>query len=302
MQSKQSIPVINHNFMCIIMLESGRLGNQIHQLAALRLLAPKAFLLLIGFSELRMYLGFFALLSSRVMVISNNSLSKSIKCILKFLIAQNLVSKIEENRQESKVMPMLTINRLKTIAIAEGYFQSEGYLQVNSRKKPLGIHQKKVSEWLKMNYTASIKNLYFLHFRRGDYLTTVWGEHGNISAIPTQWYRDQAKKIRQINNNAFFIISSDDPTQAKEEFVDIANAIYAPGDEILDLELMSRCLGGGILSPSSYSLVAAFNVLNGNPDAVFIAPEYWVGWPMKVWYPNNIKMSWLKYSPVVPSG
>ena len=62
--------------------------------------------------------------------------------------------------------------------------------------------------------------------------------------------------------------------------------------------MMSLCMGGGILSPSTFAWWAARIHLKQSTSPYFVAPLYWIGHRLSQWYPEGVQTSWIDYRPV----
>lgn len=168
-----------------------------------------------------------------------------------------------------------------------GYFQNEKYF--------LNIKQTFLP-WLKENevYTNFVnsvninllKNSYFIHVRRGDYLKL------DLYTIDAdKYYKLAIQHILSVTPDAHFFIVSDDIkycqgfagfNKIQKTFIDL------PALETL--YLMSLCGKGGICANSTFSWWGSY--LNENPDKVVVFPDKWIKKPWKndIYYENSIKV------------
>lgn len=136
-----------------------------------------------------------------------------------------------------------------------GYFQSDKYFS----------HCKEeVVDYFTKDWNREPIDKVSIHVRRGDYV--------NIECHPvvTMEYLNEAIKIftdKGYTDNDF-IIFTDDKNWCRENLpFEIAD-----GNELEDMELMSRCKHN-IISNSSYSWWGAY--LNRNKDKTVVAPRLW---------------------------
>ena len=281
-----------------IFIEDGRLGNQLHQYACLRSFFPKSTFVLIGFNDLKLYSGFVSGCTDRVFFVENNFLKKLFRWISRRFLALKLASCLSESKDRSSINISKICIPISIFVVAKGYFQSNNFISRSSWVKPSIDLQLKARSWFLDRKIDSRFSCYFIHVRRGDYLNSSTFDFPEPPALPLRWYVDQVTYILKKFPKALFILSSDEIEWARDMFGAFSSIVFAPGDPNLDLVIMQNCLGGGILSPSSYSLWAAQFIFRMNPSAILLAPSYWVGWPAMQWYPPNVEMPWLRYVPV----
>lgn len=158
----------------------------------------------------------------------------------------------------------------------DGYFQNEKYFE--DYRQPI-IQSLKKNEIYK-GFLAKInqnflKNSYFIHVRRGDYLKT------NLYTINYKmYYRLALETILRNDRKAYFFIVSDDV-----EFCQKCPLFEKLDKTILDLKpletlfLMSLCEKGGICANSTFSWWGSY--LNENPKKVVLFPSKWINTPWK---------------------
>jgi len=286
--------------MIIILIENGRLGNQIFEYQAARKFAKSGSLLFVGYSLLPSIINdsltFFPF---RHFPLISKFIIKFRRRLLIILKSLKFLSFIEDSLDDA-----FTIRHgfLKNVYILNGFFQSNKlfssylfeplYFSYNFNNKisasryylsTLAVNKQNPLSW------------YFCHIRRGDYLS--WPTSGP-AVLPANWFIDCACRILKDPSNTLFIFS-DDPFYAFDIFSDTERAIIIHNNLVDDLALMINCIGGAILSPSSFSLFAALTSFKVNPYFLAYAPEYWCGWRIGEWLPNSIQVPWITYIPVV---
>lgn len=282
-------------FPFVIFFEEGRLGNQLHQYSFLRSAFPNSLIILIGFNDLKAYLGPATRKTNKTVFISTKKVKPFPEWILKLFLTLKIASCLSENSDRCTVNISRCLFIRPLIVIIKGYYQSIAFKSSSLTVSPSENLLNKAYEWLQTNKVANILSCYFIHVRRGDYLNLgTFGMHDS-PALPLHWYLSQISYITEMTINPCFILCSDDVTWSKKMFGHLSNVLFAPGDTTLDLVIMENCLGGGILSPSSYSLWASHAIARRNPTAILLAPYFWVGWPVSQWYPPNVEMPWIKY-------
>jgi hypothetical protein len=289
----------------LFVFESGRLGNQLFQYAAMRLADPEGKIIAFGMSELR---ELFA--CSNMCWISSPHRSKRTtyryikygkilaRKILECLCYFRLIGLVSECPKTGGVQVREGL-LYKVRLVRLGYWQSQaivkqaaGYLP-SMHKEPYIKAEKSVAE-----LGVDPSHLYFVHIRRGDYV--LWPSTKYPAILPVEWYEDQIARIREIDSAAYFLIFSDDLPYIEGLFSHKPWAKILAGDMSSDFSLMTRCHGGGILSPSSYAWWAAQIARQTNPNAYYVAPLYWGGHRLGQWYPAHIETDWLDYQPVCP--
>jgi hypothetical protein len=156
----------------------------------------------------------------------------------------------------------------------EGYFQNKKYLK-HYRKEVIELFRNPIAN-INNNLITNFPLLnesYFLHVRRGDYVTAPMYHYDMDS------YFSSAIEyiIDRENPNIHFYIFSDDIHFCKNYHIlnKIANKTFIENMNTLNsLYLMSLCKKGGICSNSTFSGWAS--TLNTNPDKICIVPKQWI--------------------------
>jgi hypothetical protein len=130
-------------------------------------------------------------------------------------------------------------------------------------------------------YRHSLKELVFVHVRRGDYL--AWPSREFPAVLILDWYLSAMRQMRAMVKNLSFIIASDDHYYTADCFSDISDVAVSRCGRFTDLALMSKC-SHGILSTSSFAwwgalLSRSHRSSEARPDGngVYFAPKYWAG-------------------------
>jgi len=169
----------------------------------------------------------------------------------------------------------------------EGVMQSEDYI----------IHRKdEVIDWLTIDKGKDIKdfssdNICVIHFRGGDFMGA------ETTLLPPAYYRNAMKKMREENNDAKFVIATDDIDLARQYFPDIG-IVGASTIGVPDSRKAGHHIGGPIwmdysiiknakyliLSNSSFGWWAAWTNTVSNK---IIAPKYWARYNISDGYWSN---------------
>jgi hypothetical protein len=283
----------------VIMFRAGQLGNQLFQYCALRSNFPGQNLLLIGMLELQQVFSCERLL--------NKSVSGRITAKLLWRIGYESVVRFAEKTRffqlaYEKITPTGPVPGISpglfsfVTLLKEGFYQSESSVQGDVVPSFKNEVMERASGFLADN-AADRRNLYFLHHRRGDYLT--WLANGKSAALlDQQWYNEQMTHIKKLNREARFVVLSDDTAYARSVYASRSDCFVSNENAGVDLAVMSCCGGGGILSASSFSWWGAYFSRKTNHGGVFIAPKYWLGHQTKKWFPPCIQTSWIMYRDV----
>ena len=172
-----------------------------------------------------------------------------------------------------------------------GWFQSGDYF-ANNRENvlkwftPRAHYEKRAAE-IEAQWPVPVEKRCCLHVRTGDYLDLGW-------SLPTRYYE---KALRQLPEDLFYIIVTDGPEYAEREFSFLPRKqILCSKASVVDMLLMARCRYV-ITANSSFSYWGAWrNVL---PNAVIIAPKYYLGWRAGDWTPDRIQVPGWNYIDVL---
>jgi hypothetical protein len=279
----------------IIFRESGRLGNQIFQYAALRTLCQEGEnLVLLGFEDLQ---AVFNGVNARVINQNSSRAERSfyhrVYKYLDSLSRKNIVTRVHESSTSSEepeiVYGSALLNRIKFVD--QSYFQYESSFnkEVISRlsiKKDLLVF---AEEFLNTFHPSTP---IFVHVRRGDYLN--WPNSQEPAILSATYYRNCLDIIQATVPNPFFVFMSNDPYYVKDIFGELKNSFISRFSGFEDFVIMTQCQGG-ILSASSFSWWAAYFANLQHPDSTFLAPRYWAGHRSGTWFPPFIQSSFLNY-------
>jgi len=151
-----------------------------------------------------------------------------------------------------------------------GYYQSEKYF-FHNRKKIIDLFEinSETESYLQDKYGELLKeNSCSLHVRRGDYLNLP--NHHPVCSV--DYY---LKSFKEIGEDRFYFIFSDDINWCRENLNFIKNKIFVEGNkDYQDLYLMSKC-NDNIIANSSFSWWGAW--LNKTHNKKVICPSIWFG-------------------------
>jgi hypothetical protein len=279
----------------IVMVESGRLGNQIFQFLALKEVArPGERLVLFGFDQLRTV--FDGADATYIHIYSNP---------LKHLVSLDVAS-IARRTERLHVAGVIREGSdgaarrqgVSYLALTEpAWFQSEAVLrggaaaQLRVRPTWLQSAQDFLSE-RNLDPRATIA----VHVRAGDY--RHWPSSEAPAILSPEWYRRQVEELRSEHPEFSVVAVGDDPAYTNEvlhgierswEFTAAGSIAYAP-----EFALMTLC-SRVVLSASSFAYWGAYFASLNHPGGRFIGPNYWAGHASGAWYPAHIRSGFIDY-------
>jgi hypothetical protein len=166
-------------------------------------------------------------------------------------------------------MPLkMFIHSLPNISVSLiGYFQSEEYFY-NYREELIKLLEIEphIRENILRKY-PDIKNRYFIHIRRGDYVN-----HPLHFINLDNYYQNCIEFIKSKDVEAkFYLLSNDNEYCKTLNWKDCD--LIEDYDEVEGLYIMSLCYKGGICPNSSYSWWGSW--LNTNNEKIVIFPNKW---------------------------
>jgi hypothetical protein len=278
-------------------IESGRLGNQLFQYAALRsVCAADERLVLVGFHDLRAVMD--QLDATFVCGDVNGWCLRTIargRRVLDSLMARQLLVSLgrEVHGEGGSSLRMSAGLFPKLRYCTKGYFQSESHFDP-AVVEPLHVRDTimRPAHELLHALGSPDRPRVFVHVRRGDYLE--FPSKLEPAVLPLEWYHACMDRLRSRYQDPVFVVCSDDRRYVSEMFSGIADVHVHHHSPYIDFALMSAC-DGGVLSPSSYAWWAAYFANRRRPGGVFVGPEFWCGHRAKRWYPAGIKSSFIEY-------
>lgn len=287
----------------LLLIENGRLGNQLFQYFAARHAAPRARIILVGFGSLQRCVHIAGQphnswrLRLLKRVIRRARRSRVVRCLAR----TRLISILGESHNQGQSVITFKAGLLRAVAVLDGYFQDERIAcSLDLSAAPLrACRVSQARRWIQQHARAEPHHLYFLHVRRGDYLH--WPSSESPAALPESWYFEQMAEIHARDGQCQFLAFSDDAPYLETLFSGDPRVTVATGTAEDDFFRMTQCHGGGILSASSFAWWATYYGWQACPSAFYIAPMHWWGWRRGSWRPPAIQTSWLHYRPVKQS-
>lgn len=275
----------------IAMVESGRLGNQIFQYAALRSVAKRReTLLLLGFDQLR---STFDGVDARFVTISTSPLRHLATLDYGRLGRVAAVLPGVGMIDEDEVAHARRETRAAWAVARPSWFQSAGVLQSRalaslSVKRPFVDRARAFLSDVGMHPSSTA----FVHVRAGDYRTWPSPEHPAI--LSAEWYRSRIDEMRASRPELAVVAIGDEAAYTDEVISNVPDAVAYRADEASEFALMTIC-GAGILSASSFAYWGAYFAKRADPAALMLGPQYWAGHAQRRWYPPNIAAPFIDY-------
>lgn len=275
----------------IVMVESGRLGNQLFQYLALTSVArADERIVLIGFDQLQ---ATFTGIDAEFKPVNSRFLTQFLALATgKYASLTRVIPGLGLIQENEKALPIRDPRSPLALALP-AWFQTPAMCSVPAAQN-IGITESALTAALEFllesNFDAH--HTYFVHVRAGDY--RIWPTPENPAILGVDWYRQRIREICADDAAAQFVIIGDDLNYAHEVAEGIGNARIFHQSETAEFALMTLC-AGGILSASSFAFWGAFFAKRNSPGARFIAPRYWAGHQIQTWYPENIEADFITY-------
>jgi hypothetical protein len=286
--------------MSVILIERGRLGNQLFQYAAVRSGFRSQAMWLIGFDDL---LGVFDGVEARQLLSSKRLAGRLVRrgrpWIDRVLGRIHLVPTVSESTSGRAIRIETTPARLAgPTFVLTAYFQSPGAFECEGIS---ALHIRAAldaaARALLDRISAPSRPRIFVHIRRGDY--AAWPSAAEPAILPDGWYHAAMDELRARLSDPFFVLFTDDAPYVGRAFAHVADAAVAQADIGTEFAAMCAC-DGGILSASSFSWWPAYFINQRSARAPLIAPRFWAGHRRGQWYPPAIETPYLEYR-TVPS-
>lgn len=280
----------------ILFFEYGRLGNQLFQYCGLRQFFPDEELVFLGCEDLQRHFD-----SVDARFIPKNVVASWIPFgilsrIVFFLAAARILGRITEDK-DSVVF---------NLAIRRGLFWNIYVPQNVFFQHHNVVEQIQTTPYLKSNLADAAHGYLrerqidlescspvFVHIRRGDYLH--WPSKESPAVLSLDWYKRAMESVQQKIGDSVFILMSDDQFYLHDVFEESDRLIISDGSPEVDLAIMSLC-HSGILSASSFAWWGAFYARSElKQNAIFLAPQFWVGYRSNKWLPVGFRTEWITY-------
>lgn len=286
-----------NNIVMIIICENGRLGNQIFQYNALKSIYNNERIVFLGFDDFSRLFKDTGIIAIGAKYIGRKKL-RLLTEIMKFLAACRLIGVIEEKRRDQGYKIIKKFGFFFWISLVRSsHFQHNCLTEkVNVNLQISEVEIQKAKTWLQsIDYYNPKKEIVFVHIRRGDYVS--YPNRKSPAVLPKKWYVDAISKLRCELENPLFVVLTDDVPYAEEFIENMADIVISPNEPMVDFSIMSLC-SHGILSASSFAWWGAWFAKHNSKKgqySIFLAPNYWIGYRNKTWWPADFKFHWLTY-------
>lgn len=270
--------------MIMLFTAGGRTGNQLFQLSyAISKRKANEWLITFDFGKTR------ALLSSRCKKRWLNLEFRLLCSFVETFTYQFIRTGLISSHSDTEGHYDLRHGKIRWITIMKGYFESsrqhaDGLTRFLRLKESL---RSEVRSFLASSLRG--RTPVFVHLRRSDLLELSKDPLDIKRMLPDRYYTEAIRIIQQRHPNAFYVIVGDDPQHAESLFKDLEPKFVSRLSVAEDLALMSLC-EGGVLSNSTFAWWGAFF---GGGRLSYVAPKYWSGFEKRMWYPPEIRASFM---------
>lgn len=291
----------------VVFHQSGRLGNQVFQYAALRAAigqrGPR--LLLVDFDDLA---ATFDDVDARFL--STRRPRDRAELVLWYRMRHLRGGALGKVRPDGATgVPRVVVPG--PIVDAGGYYQSEHApamsvaRRLTFRASVAAAAADAMTTWFGAPRSGPVA---FIAVRRGDYLRAWvgvrpsgvlgWVDEGLPVALDLDWYERGMTELRDLLPGVRFLVVTDDPAWSREHLAApdvIVSGLSGP----VDLALMAQA-DAGVLSASSLAWWGA-RFAADRAAGPFLAPENWLGHRVGAWWPADIAASHLTFRSTLAS-
>lgn len=281
----------------LLMIEKGRLGNQIFQYCALRGSAGSSErVVLFGFTELReVFEGIdadFLPLNRPGLRHLHSMTSRDFRGIAKVVPGIGIVSEDEAGIPVKQTRGLLKL-------VEPSWFQalSPEAEAVAGRMRIRREHIKSAHD-VAAGHGVDLNAAIVVHVRGGDYLQWPSSEHPAV--LPATWYVRHVEQLCNALGTGDIAIVGDESALQEEVASRISGARVLPGTAATHFAMVASSRAA-VVSASSFGFWSAWWAQRAGASGPFIAPEFWIGHRRGSWWPSGIKSSFLTYMPVLES-
>ena len=291
----------------VVSFENGRLGNQFFQYIVCKRVAYGSRIFLFGMNALSQIIT-----DDQVTFVPMSRLLKSIvdralPFLFQIIRSLGIFSVVYEKLLGTNSREVVSkLGRCSSLLFVNGFFQFTDVVDDaktvidESVISAFSVKRQQLLQVVQNHYeiNSSPSNWFFCHVRRGDYLS--WPSSEFPAYVPGHWLLNSVARIFAFNPHATVFVTSDDLNYIRSLFSGYSLGkivIYHQG-LLSDFAMMTLCEGGGILSPSTFSLWGSYFArrFSSSNNQYFIAPLYWAGFRQKTWIPHDgIKLPWIDY-------
>lgn len=273
----------------IVMVEDGRLGNQLFQYLALASLRrPGERIVLFGFQEMKHT---FVGVDATTIRIAGTPLVH-LRSMNYERIPRWLKSCVGFVGEDADGQPKRHSSG-KLSVVEPSWFQ-RGELAATPAFQALRIRSAYVDEAQHLLRVHGLRNgeVAFVHVRGGDY--RQWPSPQAPAVLDSTWYAKAVSIVRRAQGDIPLILLGDDLELMLEVRDTVGDGVVLQAREAVSLALMAAC-PSGVVSASSFAFWGAALARRDYPDGLFIAPEFWVGHRTLSWFPRKLGGGILQY-------
>jgi len=265
----------------IILIENGRLGNQLFQLNyVFKIRKDNEFVILIGFDSIK------KILKKNLFILYMPNFLFLVDVLIKYryyftkLVKILKLNTIIYEKDNQKIGTQYGI--LFNVRLISGFFQNHKFINpkfidlINRNTSFEKIAKKKILHF-KKNYNKFI----FLHYRAKDFIS--WPNKKYSAMLPREWIKKCLKKIYKKDKK--ILVFTDDILFFKKKIK--LELEVVKNHELVDFFMMINS-DEGVLSPSTFGWWAAYLLKMKNKKAKILAPKYWAGHRVKYNIPRFI--------------
>jgi hypothetical protein len=287
-------------FGVLVMIEEGRLGNQVFQYLALRAAAQqRELVVMLGCDDLAQT---FDGVQARTLSIDHGPF-RHLRSLDRRRISRNmrrvhLGGLLTESADASPTRD----SKHGLVLCDRGWFQTQALLQ----GRALGMLRIK-PRWLLAasrslaDYGLDPLTTLIVHARGGDYRT--WPSQESPALVPPTWFARQVANVRETTHITAVLVMGDDPEYSREVQVGIPDSCLhhasGPGAQSHDLALLSL-VPYLVISPSTFGFWGAWFGRQVHRNGRAIAPRHWAGHRQQTWFPATIEAAFLEYQECIP--
>lgn len=269
----------------------GRTGNQLFQYAFIESIRRPGEMVFT--THLKKFMGQFKVRPG-YHSFENFWVARTFEKLLDPLMYHGLVrTRIVSSWDDEESVPRFKKGLLTSLVFIKGYFQNEAWLNDGRRNQEPLFRKEALAEARDfLDKVPQGRVPAFLHIRRGDYLHwTVLGQRN--PTLPMAYYREAVDRILRSCPEAYFLVTTDDPRYARENFSWLGDYLVSDHSPVTDLAVMAGC-PLGILSNSTLAWWGGYWM---KERLLVLAPECWLGFRSGCEYPPGITPRWAQVVP-----
>lgn len=275
----------------IVMVQAGRLGNQIFQYVALRHTSrSRERVVLLGFDSLR---NVFEGVDATFVSIDGNPLrhAQSLNYArwsprIKAIPGLGTLSEDRDGTPRRSGRHVMDI-------VEPSWFQVTDATRAPALD-PMRVRPQHIGRAYGAAHNAGVDlaEAAFVHVRAGDYRS--WPSADAPAILSPEWYQARMSELRHAHPGIRFIALGDEPEYTARVVQGATDAVILNEDESTEFAAMTLCRAG-IASASSFAFWGSYFAHRTHHGGMYLAPQYWAGHAQGSWYPRELDVSFLDY-------